>query len=160
MSVLIQLPSKEELELLFEYRSDGFLYKNNKKSGCVDKSGRYTVKINKKNVQGPRVIWKLLTGEEPIEIDHINHMNINLHNKENPYDNRIENLRNVTKSENSRNQALRSEDHHISNTGKKSIPYEVMFKINYKRTRKSFKTKEEAIIWRDQFMIDNNYPLV
>ncbi len=48
-----------------------------------------------------RVIWKWMTGEEPVEIDHING---------NRSDNRWLNLRNVTATENRKNAARRSDN--------------------------------------------------
>jgi hypothetical protein len=59
-----------------------------------DKLGYRHGKINWLNYQAHRVIWKLVHGEDPQVIDHINR---------DPSDNRIVNLRNCTIAENSRN---------------------------------------------------------
>lgn len=50
--------------------------------------------INSKNLLAHRVIWKLVYGSEPDQIDHINGIRS---------DNRLENLRNVSPQENQRN---------------------------------------------------------
>lgn len=84
---------------LFEYKN-GNLYNKidinpRAKKGALSGSlcdGRYrTVVINKKRYYVHRLIWLMHYGYMPKEIDHINR---------NKLDNRIENLREVTRSEN------------------------------------------------------------
>ena len=88
-----------------------------------------------------RIIWKLLTGKDPEgQIDHINN---------DPLDNRIENLRDVTTGENQQNKR-----HFINNTsGHKGVYWDTKaLKWFSKITRKGhvmrlgyFKNKEDAI---------------
>lgn len=69
---------------------------NNKISGSLRKDGYRNVSYNKKCYYQHRIIWELHNGAIPdgMEIDHINH---------NKSDNRIENLRLVTKRGNALN---------------------------------------------------------
>ena len=97
------LPSQSELLSLFDYR-DGVLYwKENTKNNAIkkgDKAGYYRtgkycrININNKKYRLHRVIWKMFKGYDPVELDHINRVK---------HDNRIENLREVTSSENGYN---------------------------------------------------------
>lgn len=121
------LPSQGVLHQLLRYDADtGKLYWKERPASMF-KSGRYgpeseAKRWNAKNAgaeaftaltdaghahgtifdvkhRAHRVVWKLIYGEEPISIDHING---------NPKDNRLENLRAVTHKENMRNQKMRS----------------------------------------------------
>ena len=67
-------------------------------SGHVDDKGYRRLRVKGKRYYVHRVIWEMHYGEIPegMEIDHINH---------NRLDNRIENLRLVTKEENQRNKS-------------------------------------------------------
>ena len=83
-----------------------------------------------------------------IFIDHIDRNKINNH---------ISNLRWVTQSCNSLNRDYfyRKQDgnHHIDFLSKEL--FRVIFTINKKTTREYFKTLEDAIIYRDNFMLNN-----
>ena len=57
--------------------------------------------INSKPYKAHRVIWKMVYGSDPHYIDHINGDRT---------DNRISNLRSVTKAQNNRNKRLRSDN--------------------------------------------------
>jgi len=70
-----------------------------KKAGCADGYGYTKVVVLGVKYQAHRLVWVLCTGVWPDEVDHINHKRS---------DNRIENLRAVCRSENSRNQSLSS----------------------------------------------------
>jgi len=65
--------------------------------GYPDKNGYLTLKINGNHCRVHRVIWVMVTGEFPDEIDHINGITD---------DNRITNLRSVSKIENHQNTKL------------------------------------------------------
>jgi len=73
-------------------------YANKEAFTAIDKVRGYHVgAIFNRGYQAHRIIWMMVYGVWPDQIDHINH---------NKLDNRIENLRDVTQVENSRNQPL------------------------------------------------------
>jgi hypothetical protein len=97
------------------------------------------------SVRSSRVIWKLVFGVDPVEVDHING---------NRRDNRIENLRSVSPEENHRNQKL-----HCTNTSgvsgvffvKSTRRWSARISVNnVKRSLGYFETREEAIVARRQ----------
>lgn len=94
---------------LFYYK-DGYLYNRSTRNpralgstkvGTKHHSGYLQTQVDKKLYMVHRIIWEIFNGEIPLkmEIDHINHIRD---------DNRIENLRLVTKQDNRRNQRLTS----------------------------------------------------
>jgi hypothetical protein len=87
------LPSIEILKSMFVYDPEtGFIYK---KMGSARDDGYVYLYVDGKQYAAHRIIWKLHTGEDPIEvIDHING---------DKSDNRIVNLRDVSHLENARN---------------------------------------------------------
>lgn len=109
-----KLPSKEEICGLLDYNPEtGLLHWkqradvpkewNSRFAGkqaftSDDGSGYRVGAINNKNTRAHRVIWKMVHGTEPEQIDHING---------NRADNRIANLRAVVNAHNGRNQKLR-----------------------------------------------------
>ncbi len=66
------------------------------KAGCESGYGYLKIGIAGVKYQAHQLVWVLHTGEWPEEVDHINHDRA---------DNRLENLRAVTRAENSRNQS-------------------------------------------------------
>lgn len=65
-----------------------------KPAGCRDSKGYIRIRTNGAVWVAHRVIWKLVHGTDPDFIDHINGVR---------HDNRIENLRSVSQTENARN---------------------------------------------------------
>ena len=134
--------------------NNGKLYwkKNNKLAGYLNKkSGYFSIKINQKIYRLHNIIWKMLTGNNPVgEIDHIE--------KATPMDNRIENLRDVTHKENCKNRCKRKNKSGYSNITilTKGIKrFVVQFRSdNY---QKAFLTLEEAIQNRDEKYIEFGY---
>lgn len=98
-----------------------------------------------------RVIWKMITGEEPLFIDHINGAKT---------DNRIENLQNVTHVVNMKNKSLYA----TNKTGVPGVEYHkrdgvwrAKIGVDGKQVQLgSYKTKDEAIAARmaGQIMLD------
>jgi len=109
-----ELPSQAELHKLLSYSStSGDLYWNSRpgdtrfnnhyagaKALTAKTTGGYLHgQINGEKYYAHRVIWKMHFGDDPFHIDHINHCSS---------DNRLENLRSVTKQENCRNTSVGS----------------------------------------------------
>lgn len=103
--MLIKLPAKSYLEAVFEYAPDtgklfwrintGDIDRVGKEAGTTNKSGYRQVCLNSTVYLTHRLIWKMMTGEDPQEdIDHINGERS---------DNRWVNLKTATRSENLRN---------------------------------------------------------
>lgn len=104
----IMLPSQDELQKIFTYSpTTGQLLWNprdndiswnkvfgNKPAGCIDSKGYIRIRTKGMVWGAHRVIWKLVYGSDPEFIDHINGIR---------NDNRIENLRSVSQTENARN---------------------------------------------------------
>lgn len=88
-----------------------------------------------------RIIWKLMTGEEPVEIDHINGVRA---------DNRIANLRSVSVSENRKNMRISSMNTSgISGVSETSCGWTARICINTKAIWLGcYKTRDEAVAAR------------
>jgi len=80
------LPSQEALRGLFSYQ-DGQLLRDGKVAGSINRHGYCNIRINKKQYYRHRLVWKMLKGEDPDYIDHINGVK---------GDDRIENLRSTS----------------------------------------------------------------
>jgi len=107
----LPLPSQCELHQIFEYcaetgvlrwkpRPDNPRWNRvfaNKPAGGIDGKGYVRIRTEGKIWNAHRVIWKMVYGEDPDFIDHING---------DRSDNRIDNLRSVTQVENARNTKL------------------------------------------------------
>lgn len=83
-----------------EYK-DGKLLRNGKRAGYVAPNGYRKIMINYKNYYEHRLIFEMHYGEPQEEIDHING---------NRSDNRIENLRIATRSQQNQNTKMRSDN--------------------------------------------------
>ncbi len=88
--------TQNEIKNLFEYR-DGCLYKDNKKVGVLNKDGYLNVKIGKHFYLAHRLIFMMHHGYVPEILDHVNRDRL---------DNRIENLRECSRSQNATNAKL------------------------------------------------------
>lgn len=72
-----------------------------KKTGSQDSCGYTQLRLNHKSISAHRTLWFMVHGTFPNEIDHINHLRS---------DNRIENLREVTRLENTINIRVRKDN--------------------------------------------------
>ena len=133
---------------------DGRVYNKNRNrflKPCPNSLGYYRVCLCENNERKTCKIHRLVAihyianPENKREVDHINRIRT---------DNRIENLRWATSSENNQNKGISKNN----TTGVKNISYSIprdywVFHktINGKRIEKYFKTKEEAIEFKNQF---------
>ena len=151
MSNRLELPTKEYLRNVLEYK-DGILiwkerpkfskYLLNKEAGYVGSYGYKYMKINNIRYSIHRIIWVYHYGDIPRDkqIDHINR---------NRLDNRIENLRLVSVIQNSHNRGL-NDNNTSGYSGVVWCKYMKMWKSGIKRMGKHyhlgyFKNKEDAI---------------
>jgi hypothetical protein len=119
---------------------------------CEAANGYLTGTLNYQRVLAHRVIWKMVHGTEPDILDHINRRKS---------DNRLANLRDVTKSQNCRNTGL-----YASNkTGVPGVSprsrggFEAMVRDQSgKRMSKTFPTLAEAADWRFAMEKQFGYP--
>ena len=136
------LPPIDELRKRLAYRSDGVLIwkrvKWKRRIGCVAgsiyKTGYLYIRINNSNYLAHRVTWAIIKREDPLglQIDHING---------NKSDNRIENLRIATPSQNNYNlKNVKGCTFH-----KRQRKWVAQIKVNGKsRNLGSFDTEEQA----------------
>jgi len=122
----------------------------NKITANPNTSSRYCkIRIDYKLYQAHRLAWLYIYGYLPKEIDHINH---------DKKDNRIVNLREVTRSENMRNKPRISTNTSgacgvIWNKRNKKWNAQIAWRVNGKIVNKwlgTFKNKEDAIIARKE----------
>jgi HNH endonuclease len=146
-------PSAEEIAEVFRY-SDGRLYWRKSPSkrqpykaeigaGCHDAKGYLCIGFKGRKLYGHRLIWILHHGKVPdeLQIDHINR---------DRSDNRIENLRLATGSENGQNHEHRVNVYSQEQTHKQK-PWVFHRTLNGRRIRKYFATQEEAIAYARDF---------
>lgn len=135
------LPPTTRLRELFHYddTTGELFWKTGKRAGrSIGSKGYCHVTIDGRRRQIHRVMWKIVTGEEPAEIDHIN---------KNKHDNRFVNLRSATKSQNQFNAKLRAD----SSSGVKGVSFlkrerkwRVLITANKNRHQKLFKDFDAA----------------
>lgn len=112
----------------------------NKAAGCIY-NGYRLISQNNRNYLGHRLAWFFYYGYWPINIDHINTIRS---------DNRIENLREATVSENGFNVKMYSTNKSgVKNIhwDKREVKWRAEIKSNGKRTVKLFADFDEAKIW-------------
>lgn len=138
-----QYPSQNEIKELFEYkngelhwkklRSKFSRYKIGQRAGTISHTGYRDISISKKHFLEHRLIWIYFNGDIPNEmmIDHINGIKD---------DNRIENLRVVSRSINGLNQ--KSKNVYFDDNG-----FNVRIQFNGNRMYKRFDNYEEAKKW-------------
>lgn len=113
-----------------------FWKKNNKIAGCLNKrTGYYVVRVDNKLYQAHRIVWLLHNKEisADLVIDHIDNNRTN---------NKIENLRLIQKKINNFNRNKSYLSGIETKIHKNCTTFIVYFRINGKRVRKSFSTKD------------------
>ena len=129
---------------------------NSKYSGkpaltSINSSGYKAGKLFDKTVMAHRIIWALVNGEWPEEIDHING---------NCTDNRMVNLRAATRLINMRNlKRLPSNTSGVSGVRwrKRENIWEASIRTGDGRIQKFFKTREEAVVFRKAKEVEYSY---
>ena len=101
--------TKDQLDQIFEYK-DGVLYWKPSKAGTIDGAGYYQTGIQGKYFKNHRLIFLMHHGYLPSLIDHIDGNRLN---------NKIENLREATRSQNSFN-SMKSK---LNTTGVKGVAW-------------------------------------
>jgi hypothetical protein len=136
-----ELPSRASLHRLFRYDPETgglFWHNDGQPADVVSNGGRYkSVGFMGERWMSHRVIWKMLTGQEPDEIDHINGDGL---------DNRFANLRSVTPVENMRNRSLDPPKH-----GKHGVtPFRGKWRVNAGGYLGLYATYEDAVAAREE----------
>jgi len=149
------LPSLKKLNELFSYNEEtgelirkiecGGQIKGTVAGGINKSTGYIVIKVDRQSYSAHRIAWKMYYGEDPMIIDHINQIKTN---------NKISNLRNGTKAENSRNQKLRK----TNKSGKMGVFYckvrnkfKAHIRVNYKLIYLgAFVDKKDAIEAREK----------
>ena len=162
----IKLPSQQELNDRFIYK-DGQLYvkalydylaKNNKDLlgtlvqaqpvGYINSRGYQLISIGGTSYVISRLIYKMFTGEEPECVDH---------KDGNPRNNKLENLRGCSESQNLCNKSVYSTNKlgikniRIHSYDKNGLPnYQVEIDLAGKTTAKLFKSLAKAVLFRNK----------
>jgi len=153
--------TQEKLKSLLKYDKETGIFvwdidkqktRKGKKAGYIKKeSGYLMIMIDGKNYRGHHLAWLYEYGYLPKEIDHINHIRS---------DNRISNLREVTRSENLRNQSKpknKSGYYGVYWSNTKNKWYAQIFIKRKSKHLGYFRTKEEAIKKRKSVEAELNY---
>ena len=150
--------TQDELKQLLRYNPETGLFTRVKKSangrakvgdiaGGYDLNGYNTIKLNGSRYYGHRLVWLYVYGYFPKEIDHIDR------NKSN---NKLSNLRSVTRKENMLNKPSYLGEYRGIWFNKKWNNHQVYARIDGKAIYcGSFKTKDEAM--RARNMVEENY---
>jgi len=120
-------------------------------AGCINSRGHLQTMINGRFYQVHRIVWLICTGEFPKNnIDHIDKNKLN---------NKFSNLRDVTQSENCKNQSIRS-DNKSGTVGIDKIKSGWRAQIQVNKTKINlglFKNKQDATLAREQANIKYNF---
>lgn len=148
--------TKEYLNKIFEYKN-GFLIwkiargpvKIGRIAGTLNSRGYIHIRVDMNFYQAHRLIWIYFNGDIPtgLTIDHINRDRA---------DNRIENLRLATSSENNKN-SIQSDHHNAGVWQTKSGKFKASYRNEGQRYYLgTFETEEEAIKVRKNFLKSAN----
>lgn len=146
---------------IFKYHNDGsisWLEKPSKRiskgetAGTLKKDGYIRVIISKKRIYAHRIVWEMHNGDIPegMYIDHINHIR---------HDNRIENLRIVSKPDNMKNKSLyKNNKSGFSGIYERSGKYIAMARLEGRLKHIGvYDSIDDALIARREFEEQNDY---
>ena len=148
----LKYPSKQELESIFKYRNDGQLIwkdmkgKKRPEAGFNNGRGRYRIQIEDTTYYRSILVWIYHNGDfdDALQIDHVNLIK---------KDDRIENLRVVSASQNAKNKIPKSNTdlvcisyHKCSN----NYMVSVAATKGEKKLTKYFKRLKHAVLFRDK----------
>ena len=147
-----KLPSVERLHELFELRGGHLYWRISKgraragdRAGSSHRKGYLGISVDGKRRLAHRIVWLMNYGVIPdgMDLDHINGDKL---------DNRIENLRLATRSENSRNRQGANTDSQTGIRGvslHKSSLWHAQVQVDGKKIQRYFKSKIVAVIFVD-----------
>ena len=118
-----------------------------------DTDGYYQVELRKENKSKNHLVHRLLALQflpNPLELPQVDHLDINKSN------NSLDNLRWVSRRTNCLNRTIKSisGEQHIRVTPQNT--YTLRIYLNKKQHSRTFKTMDEAKIYRDTFLRENN----
>jgi len=159
MKNILPIPDSEYLNSVLEYRNGKLYWKKSPNSkrktgdlaGSSNKDWYCTIGINGKRLFQHRVIWTMFYGQIPqgCDIDHVNR---------DKHDNRIENLRAVSRSCNLHNKD--SKNIRITKSGR----YEAYIEIDGRRKSKNFQCLKDAEQWiiqkKQDFLLTTTNPVI
>jgi hypothetical protein len=136
--------TQSEVQEYFEYRNDGYLYwkkhqkgiKIGNKAGCKD-NNYWRIGFKYKTCLLHRLVWIYFNGDIPLDMQ-IDHIDRNTSN------NKIQNLRLATSSQNGLNNSASNIQYRKNCTNN---PWQARIRNRYMSYSKSFKTIEEAECW-------------
>ena len=132
------MPTQEYLRSIFDYIDGWLVYKYTGEVAGRFKERYIRIMIDNKDYYAHRLIWCWHYGYYPERIDHINR---------NGFNNKIENLRECTQSQNSAN----ADWGHMRGIEQRGNSYRVRLKLDGERINfGSYRTLEEAMKVRDQ----------
>lgn len=136
----------EYLHKYFTYHKDGTFTRSDRanSNGSIDKQGYVIIKIKRKQYKAHRLVFAYFNGRLPAkEIDHINRVRC---------DNRIENLREVSRMENNHNRLgkLNKDTGEVGIYFDKTRGLKARYAFSFGGKRYRFRSIQEAKEWREK----------
>lgn len=145
-----EYPSQEYLNSILEYRNGELYWKKRgkgiiqgKRAGNQNPNGYRNIEIDQSVYTENRIVYIMFNGDIPdgMQIDHINMIR---------NDNRIENLRALTPSQNKLNNCKTNVYMRFKNANEKRKPWRAIVMIDGKGIEKYFFTESEGIEWANE----------